>query len=306
MLTTRRNIGRAIRERLNALAIEVGADWRAHSFFFDECLATDSAHRGFVKLMLLVDPGDLVSWRAGLGLGDKAQARRRPYARVRRHCEENALGLADCLEGLSSGTLTVSRTNNLIPVYEGLRDEIAALRDQTGRDLVDALFPAESDCDDIRELALDVSETQPGPADLLDELRSLITQPEIPSDEENVVKVMTLHKSKGLTAEFVVVAGCVDQFLPTLRQNLTPAEQAVSLEEQRRLFYVAVTRAAKTLVISGSVRMPRADAYNMGATRGTWYGDDLLLGMSPFVTELGPRCPRPVNGDRLLAKLGLD
>jgi superfamily I DNA/RNA helicase len=37
----------------------------------------------------------------------------------------------------------------------------------------------------------------------------VITQPELPTDVE-CVRVMSLHKSKGLTADFVVVADCIE------------------------------------------------------------------------------------------------
>lgn len=306
VLTTRRTIGRAIRERLNELAPATGVRWRARSFFFDECLNSEAARLGFVGLNLLVNPGDLVAWRVGLGLGDRDNARCRPYAQVRTYCETKGLELVECLDGLCSGAIAIPRADSLIPVYKELRDGVAALAGLSGRDLVDALFPVDSDCSDIRELALEVAEITPEPSALREELHFMITQPEIPSDEEDLVRVMTLHKSKGLTAEVVVVAGCVEEFLPTLRANLKPAARAAAFEEQRRLFYVAVTRATRVLVVSASVRMPSKEAYGMGARRGRRYGKDLLLAASPFITELGPACPRPIKGGQLLEGLGLN
>ena len=62
---------------------------------------------------------------------------------------------------------------------------------------------------------------------------------------QNAVHLMTVHASKGL--EFPVV------FLPGLEENTFPHERALkenSLEEERRLFYVAVTRAKERLYIS--------------------------------------------------------
>ena len=55
---------------------------------------------------------------------------------------------------------------------------------------------------------------------------------------------MTLHSAKGLEADNLIVVGVADQILPG------PSEDSLEREEQRRLLYVAVTRARDTLVLS--------------------------------------------------------
>ena len=42
-----------------------------------------------------------------------------------------------------------------------------------------------------------------------------ITQPELPTDVD-YVRVMSLHKSKGLTADLVIVMGCVEGLIPRI------------------------------------------------------------------------------------------
>ena len=59
------------------------------------------------------------------------------------------------------------------------------------------------------------------------------------------VTLTTLHSAKGLEFEKVFVAGAVEDVLPHLNSQ-TPAE----IEEERRLFYVGITRAKKELYIS--------------------------------------------------------
>ena len=49
--------------------------------------------------------------------------------------------------------------------------------------------------------------------ELYDALYAAITEPEVPL-EVTEVRVMSLHKSKGLSAPFVFVAGCVEGLLP--------------------------------------------------------------------------------------------
>ncbi|WP_448583277.1 ATP-dependent helicase [Thermocrinis sp.] len=65
-------------------------------------------------------------------------------------------------------------------------------------------------------------------------------------EEANGVKLMTIHASKGL--EFSVV------FLPRLEEGILPHEKSLNnireLEEERRLFYVAITRAKDLLFMS--------------------------------------------------------
>jgi DNA helicase-2/ATP-dependent DNA helicase PcrA len=62
------------------------------------------------------------------------------------------------------------------------------------------------------------------------------------SDEEGLVTLMTLHNAKGLEYPTVFVAGCEEGVFPHQR-----ALDEGGLEEERRLFYVAVTRAMREL-----------------------------------------------------------
>ena len=75
---------------------------------------------------------------------------------------------------------------------------------------------------------------------------SLLTGDENAGEDEETVKLMTIHAAKGL--EFPVV------FVVGLEENLFPSAMSLytrdDLEEERRLFYVAITRAEKHLYIS--------------------------------------------------------
>lgn len=64
-------------------------------------------------------------------------------------------------------------------------------------------------------------------------------------DEKNVVKVMTIHTAKGLEFDIVFICGLVDGQFPSRRLR-----NEDELEEERRLFYVAVTRAKTRLYLS--------------------------------------------------------
>jgi superfamily I DNA/RNA helicase len=59
------------------------------------------------------------------------------------------------------------------------------------------------------------------PADLLSLIVEAVSQPEIPPDVTEV-RIMSLHKSKGLSSPIVVIAGCVDGLLPAEPESGTP------------------------------------------------------------------------------------
>ena len=61
--------------------------------------------------------------------------------------------------------------------------------------------------------------------------------------ESGYVTLTTIHKSKGLEWKYVFLVSCDDDIMPS---NLDP----VGIQEERRLFYVAVTRAKTTIRIS--------------------------------------------------------
>jgi superfamily I DNA/RNA helicase len=136
------------------------------------------------------------------------------------------------------------------------------------------------------------------PSNLREQLRISITQPELPTDVD-YVRVMSLHKSKGLTADLVAVVGCIEGLIPTLSGG-TPAEQAASLEEQRRLFYVAITRTRRILILSSVTQLQKDLAYRMGAqVRGRSPVNAATIA-SRFLTELGPSRPATVLGTSIL------
>lgn len=108
--------------------------------------------------------------------------------------------------------------------------------------IVDDLFPDGNDgVRDLRALALGLLEND-ALQDFLAGLSDAITKPEIPTEIEDV-RIMSLHKSKGLFAPVTVIAGCIEGLLPKQpRDGLSPAETLADIEEQRRLFYVGISR----------------------------------------------------------------
>ncbi|HOP03793.1 MAG TPA: 3'-5' exonuclease [Tenuifilaceae bacterium] len=83
-------------------------------------------------------------------------------------------------------------------------------------------------------------------ADFLENV-SLLTDADTDKPEDrNKVNIMTIHSAKGLEFSYVFLAGVEEDLFPSRMTVGSPDE----LEEERRLFYVALTRAAKAATIS--------------------------------------------------------
>ncbi|MCQ2166999.1 MAG: UvrD-helicase domain-containing protein [Bacteroidales bacterium] len=91
-------------------------------------------------------------------------------------------------------------------------------------------------------------------------------------DESNKVSLMTVHSAKGLEFPYVYVIGMEENLFPSGSMNSRLQE----IEEERRLFYVAVTRAKKAVSLSfASTRMHNGRSESNSVSR--------------FVHEIDPR-----------------
>jgi DNA helicase II / ATP-dependent DNA helicase PcrA len=204
-----------------------------------------------------------------------------------------------------AGTLTIPYSAPLVARFNLLNQRLTALMVMDIPTLINELFPeGNEDVATIRQIALTIAPNVNTSAEFLDELRTAITQPQLPGSGGNAVRIMSLHKSKGLTARLVVIAGCVSGILPSINTNDPPAEQQRQWQEQRRLFYVGITRSTETLVLNSSIRMPFQAALQMGMRIVQRVGAYAILQASPFLTELGPTAPAPIAGDAWRAQVG--
>ncbi len=101
---------------------------------------------------------------------------------------------------------------------------------------------------------------------------ALLTDADNEKDEDkNKISLMTIHASKGLEFPYVFVVG--------LEENLFPSQMALNsrteLEEERRLFYVAITRAERNCTLS------------FATSRYRW-GNLITSESSRFIEEISP------------------
>jgi len=108
-------------------------------------------------------------------------------------------------------------------------------------------------------------------------------------DEGAQITLMTLHAAKGLEFPLVVLAGMEEGLFPHSRTMLEPD----SIEEERRLCYVGMTRAMDTLVLSRAVYRRR-------------YGTDMPEASVPsrFLEEVPPQLVEEMGGSRRRTSAG--
>jgi DNA helicase II / ATP-dependent DNA helicase PcrA len=298
VLVQRKRAARVILDALKA----AGAP--AKSYYEESQLETDEAQTHFAGFKLLLNKNDRVALRYLLGVGSQ-NFRATAYAKLRAHCEETGDSPWDALEKMSKGTLTLPQTKPLIKHFEQVRDILLYL-DQFKDDvpkLIDEWLSADNAAiSELRELALSVAPDVNDAGELFGAMMKEITQPDIPPEVKEV-RVMSLHKSKGLSSPYVFIAQCVQGVLPRIpKPGTAKAVADAELEEARRLFFVGLTRvkAGDGQVGSVFISYPKEMGTNTAKQLGipftkVNYG---MAQLSPsiFIQELGPAAPHPVVG----------
>lgn len=85
-----------------------------------------------------------------------------------------------------------------------------------------------------------------GLAEYLQEVTLMTDADQDGPEDRNKITLMTIHSAKGLEFKHLVISGVEEELFPSQMSTGTPKD----LEEERRLFYVALTRAEKSAMIS--------------------------------------------------------
>jgi DNA helicase-2/ATP-dependent DNA helicase PcrA len=225
--------------------------------FFDRAVVRDA----LAYLRCIANPADNLSFTRianvpARGLGGQALATIAAFASTQSIPLSEALGHAPGIPGLSPRAV------------EGARRLFALL--QRWRRLAAGTMPPDHLLADVLEQSgymaalaerLDAEELAEARAHLQELLRAaeehtelstflqevaLMTNADDDDDERDRVQLLTIHAAKGLEWPFVFVVGLEEGTLPHERSLGDPA----ALEEERRLCYVAFTRAAERLYLS--------------------------------------------------------
>jgi superfamily I DNA/RNA helicase len=299
VLAQRRSIGNPIHDAL------VGRSIQTKSYYQEGILDNVSAQERLAILKLLVNPHDRIALRWLLGFGSN-DFRSGAYGRLKNYCEQHDLEPFEALTQLDAGTIRIPRTGQLLTRFREIRTEIerlAAVTDFTGF-VSEWLSNSLATDDPFYTLAEEISLGSADPTDLMQALVSEVTQSDVPPEVSDV-RIMSLHKSKGLSSPVVIIAGCVEGLLPAAPDpSLTKPENDAVLEEQRRLFFVGLTRVKADLkqnrpgilLLTSSRTMPLADAMKSGIKPAKVSYGTAQVHASRFLKELGPAAPVATKG----------
>lgn len=187
-------------------------------------------------------------------------------SKMENYCLKNRMSLFQGIKEIEKIEGISTRLKNTIHQFSNMLDEFFVLKDKLPIDKFAELIAdrtgyldelkrertieAESRIENVRELINAISEFKERSEDptlegFLEEV-SLITDIDMWDNTKDAVMLMTLHAVKGLEFGVVFIAGLEEGLFPLSRSLENPSE----LEEERRLFYVGMTRAKERLLLS--------------------------------------------------------
>ncbi len=254
-------------------------------------------------LKLLINPADEESLiriinEPARGIGDKSLSQIREYARENNISIWQALKSASKIGIYKPAEKRVSGFVELIERFkqqldsEPLIDTVKALMDETG---YVKQFVEENSHESLtrRENVMELfnaisyfqeSSNQPDLSRFLQDI-SLITDLDAYEENPQSVTLMTVHAAKGLEFPVVFVSGLEEELFPIGGRNGEEAD----FEEERRLFYVACTRAEERLFLS----------YARSRYK---FGDEKQSLRSRFLDEVDPAVVRTETGATIRQK----
>ena len=183
-----------------------------------------------------------------------------------------ALSLARNDKGLYDFGLEIASRSGIIAAYRAENTPEAASALDNIEELLNSLQEFKERCDaEIRNGERPEEET----ATIEEWLQNAMLMTDMDKDnpdDNNKVTLMTVHSAKGLEYKYVYIVGLEENLFPSQRA----AESPDGIEEERRLFYVALTRAKVSATISYT------------EARFQW-GEMKFMRPSCFLREIDPR-----------------
>ncbi|PSQ80154.1 MAG: ATP-dependent DNA helicase PcrA [Bacteroidetes bacterium QS_8_68_15] len=251
-------------------------------------------------LKLVVNPSDAASLRRVInypkrGIGQKTQERVFDYA------NEHGLTLWQAVEDVQAISTLSTRAKNAVEKFGFLIKKHAsksedAPAEELAKDLIKEAGVLEElrkehtrenlvRWENVQELIGAIAEfTETSDEATLSRFLQevlLLTDEDAREDDSDRVTLMTMHGSKGTEYPVVFVSGLEEGLFPLKRATEEPDE----LEEERRLFYVSVTRAEERLFLSHARSRYR-------------YGERQSSTRSRFLEEVDPDVVRTEAGER--------
>lgn len=252
---------------------------------------------GISLLDLLINPKDRVALRCLLGYR-KGGLRNEQWKKVMTYSESHRISPYNVLEGMEKGQIDIgSKVPSLIDRFTEVCTEIEQLKTLSKTEIIESLFPLDnlwssqirsyySALDDKENLDL---------SEISKRIKEYFGKTDVPS-EFSVVRIMSLHKAKGLNCNITFVTNFIQGLIPRIYDKRSVLTEKMDLEEKRRLFYVATTRHKDKIYITNSLAMDDSLARKlMIPVSGHLFGG-VRTDPSEFVSNCQSTLPDPIGG----------
>ncbi len=326
-MVTRRQFGYRLREEISKQDPELKIDLS----FSESLLETWPVREAFLFFCLLVDP-DAPTWRAWLGYQNPSDGK--SFKAHERNADAYLQFLTTCKDKIDEIAIQDLANSPSKPPgagaaklwerakrYMELKTQFQCEGNEAP-ELLGTIFDASqwgvSQSSDPETSRLDMELILAKASDIWMELKSdnlesslqdqlvgiarrlryqIATREPFLPDETADLQIATLWGAKGITADHVYVIGLCRQAIPGTRREEYPGTDLEFEEEQRRLFYVSITRSKRTLVLSRAEWVPRGKARQLGLQVSEGDKDLVHLEMSPFLRDIVQYLPIYAKGD---------
>ncbi len=315
ILTPRRKIGYRLRDLLLLKNVPV------KSYFRESVIDSPMVQRAFSIMNFLANPEDKISLRFLLGFNSN-DFRKNQYNRLKLIATEKGNTIKEVLDLILKGKLPDTHLKPIVATYREILTDLPNLRTTIIENPIDGFsdfFITNEELKEdfyeidqvyrnvVNEIGTDAIEDD---EDNFDEwfkevLNSMIERIALPDTPETIdhARIMSLHSSKGLSAKLVILTSMIDPLIPFLPKTLEANQVQLTIQEARRLFYVAITRCKASadyegrLVISSFLSIPGVEALQMGV--GANPKSDLRTRATRFINDFGRISPAPKRGNEL-------
>jgi hypothetical protein len=327
VMVTRRAFGYILRDELSKLDSSLRIDLS----FSESLLETWPVRESFLLFCLLVDP-DAPTWRAWFAYSNSENGK--DFKASTRNSESYLGFLSQCSDEITLDKVALLASQAKRPMGNGGKNvwdrskRLMSLKSNINWDgvdgytLIDSIFTISRWPNlkpELKETAqIDLELARNKTRDIFDDISSkypllpvidklqkvaevlryqIATKEPFMQDETADLQIMTLWGAKGVTADHVYILGLCEEAIPGERRDDYPGTDNAYFEEQRRLFYVSITRAKKTMVLSRALRIKQKMARDIGLNVRSKLAFWPLLKMCPFLNDIIGFLPRAEDGD---------
>ena len=176
-------------------------------------------------------------------------------------------------ELIASFKSMIEEQESLDTIYDRILDETGYESELIAEHTEEAMTRLEN-IDELRNKIVEFAEDREdtGLSEFLEEI-ALVSDLDSLSENDDQVKLMTLHSAKGLEFPYVFICGMEERVFPSgMALN---SDDPDAIEEERRLCYVGITRAMKKLYLSA-------------AKERMMHGNRVYSDVSRFIREIPP------------------